>query len=231
MHVFITGVSTGLGKAFAEHFIHVNTLVTGIGRKTDLSAPNFQFITCDLSSIDEVKNCSLKSKDQEILLINNAGIIGEIKRVSEQDQSDLSEVMQVNTIAPMLLCQKVLRENPGAKVTILNISSGAANRPIPSWAAYCASKIALDRFSETLQEEENEKQASTRVFALAPGIINTQMQEKIRVSSPLDFSSVESFKKRHENQELLEPKYVVIKAIELINNQNTSKVIWSINEL
>jgi benzil reductase ((S)-benzoin forming) len=231
MHVFITGVSSGIGLAFLNHFLSEKAIITGIGRTKPDVQGNYSFLMCDLANLNQVNALSLKSNATDIILINNAGTIGTIQRVSSQEISDIEEVMIVNSISPMRLCQKILQENPGKKITILNISSGAANRAIPSWAAYCSSKIALDRFSETIQLEEDEKNTKTRVFSVAPGVVDSKMQEKIRQRSLLDFSSVNNFVELHSNGDLLDPKFVVNKLVKLLFNSTKTSVIYSIKDL
>jgi benzil reductase ((S)-benzoin forming) len=231
MHVFITGISGGIGKAFLEYYLKQDVFVTGIGRNNPQVEGNYSFLECDFSDLSKVKALSLKSEDNELLLINNAGTIGEIQRVSDQIMSDLDEVMTVNAITPMLLCQKIIQENPWKKITLLNISSGAANRAIPSWAAYCSSKIALDRFSETLQLEEEEKNSNIRVYSVAPGVVDSKMQEKIRRAAPVDFSSLSNFKTLHENNELLQPYLVVSKLVSLLKKEGKTRVVYSLKDL
>jgi benzil reductase ((S)-benzoin forming) len=140
--------------------------------------------------------------------------------------------MTVNTIAPMILCQEFLRQTAlEKKLTIINISSGAANRPIPSWAAYCSSKIAMDRFSETIYLEEQEKGRNINVFSVAPGVIDTSMQKKIRASNKVDFSSVDNFRSLHENGELTSPNDAVNKLVKLIQKKESNPVICNLNDL
>jgi len=232
MHIFITGISKGLGKEFVDYFLTAGHQVTGIGRSHSFDHPNFTFIQCDLSNVIEVKSIKFNSKENELVLINNAGVIGNIKRVSEQNESDIEEVMTVNAISPMILCQQMLRQTPlENKLTIINISSGAANRPIPSWAAYCSSKIALDRFSETIYLEEQENGRNIKVFAVAPGVIDTPMQEKIRATNKVDFSSLDNFRSLHENGELTTTNDAVNKLVKLIQKKESNPVICNLNNL
>ena len=232
MHIFITGISKGLGKEFVDYFLIAGHQVTGIGRSHSFDHPNFTFIQCDLSNVNEVKSIKFNSKENELVLINNAGVIGNIKRVSEQNESDIEEVMTVNAISPMILCQEFLRQTTcDHKLTIINISSGAANRPIPSWAAYCSSKIALDRFSETIYLEELEKGRNIKVFAVAPGVIDTPMQEKIRSTNKVDFSSLDNFRSLHENGELTSTNDAVNKLVKLIQKKESNPVICNLNNL
>jgi len=232
MHIYITGVSKGLGKEFVDYFLAAGHHVTGIGRSHSFDHPNFSFIKCDLSNLNEVQSIKFESKENELILINNAGVIGNIKRISDQKESDIQEVMTVNTIAPMILCQEFLRQTHlENKLTIINISSGAANRPIPSWAAYCSSKIAMDRFSETIYLEEQEKGRNINVFSVAPGVIDTSMQEKIRASNKVDFSSLDNFRSLHENGELTSPNDAVNKLVKLIQKKESNPVICNLNDL
>ena len=232
MHIYITGVSKGLGKEFVDYFLSTGNTVTGIGRSHSFDHPNFSFIQCDLSNLNEVKSVKFDSKENEVVLINNAGVIGNIQRISDQHESDIQEVMTVNTISPMILCQEFLRQTALEKtLTIINISSGAANRPIPSWAAYCSSKIAMDRFSETIYLEEQEKGRNINVFSIAPGVIDTSMQEKIRATNKVDFSSLDNFRSLHENGELTSTNDAVNKLVKLIQKKESNPVICNLNNL
>ena len=208
MQVFITGVSRGLGQALTEEYLAEGHEVYGIGRSSSIQAEKYTFLSCNLASWSEVEALPLEiAAGSEVLLINNAGIIAPVQRLSDQEQDHAQEIFQVNTIAPIQLMRKFLRECEArdAQLTILNISSGAGRRAIPSWANYCASKAALDMFSETLQLEEREKGKKTRIYAVAPGVIATDMQENIRNSKPKDFSSLETFQQLFEDDQLQSP--------------------------
>ena len=209
MRVFVTGVSKGLGKAIAELYLSKGYNVTGIGRSHQIGHPNFHFIQCDLSEIDRVKKIDFGSVVEETIFINNAGIIGTIGRLSELKDPDPSELFAVNTIAPMILSSRIANSVVSDKLlTIVNISSGAGKRPIPSWASYCASKAALDLFSQTFLLEEKERGRAIQVFAISPGVIDTAMQEEIRSSNKENFSSIERFLELKENNELRSPDEV-----------------------
>lgn len=223
MKVVITGVSRGLGKALAEKYLEAGFKVLGIGRSHDIDHPNFRFICCDLSDPLQVNEVDFGQIDDETILINNAGIIGNIMRLSDQNEADASSVFHVNTIAPMVFCSKIARAvSPLQMLTIVNISSGAGRRPIPSWAAYCASKAALDLFSQTFLLEEKEKGRKIKVFSIAPGVIDTAMQQKIRRSEPKDFSSLSRFQELQQNDQLIQPSKVAERLMQFINDPNVS---------
>jgi benzil reductase ((S)-benzoin forming) len=77
---------------------------------------------------------------------------------------------------------------------IVNISSGAARRPISGWTAYCAAKAGLDMASRVLALEAGQRGLAIEVSSLAPGVIDTAMQETVRGSSEEDFADVERFR-------------------------------------
>ncbi len=231
MTVFISGVSKGLGKALAEQYINLGCKVVGMGRSHSISHPNFRFIEVDLRNIYALEAIDFQA-DDEVILINNAGVIGHIKRLSDQKQLDIQEVITVNTIAPMVLAANLLKQIPlNQIVTVLNISSGAASRSIPGWASYCASKAALDRFSETLYMEEKEKGRAIRVFSIAPGVIDTEMQSTIRASQAEDFSSLETFKVLKLNNELQSAEETAVNLIDFLNRYNKDYAVGSLKIL
>ncbi|MFO0494911.1 MAG: SDR family NAD(P)-dependent oxidoreductase [Flavobacteriia bacterium] len=232
MRVYITGVSGGIGKALAEAFLNEGNLVIGLGRRNNIQHPNFEFIPCDLNNLSMVEQFEFIADQEGCMLINNAGVIGPLKRIMDQQPKEIQEVMTVNVLLPMLLCQKFLQEVPIEKRTaILNISSGAANRAIPSWATYCASKIALDRFSESIYLEELEMSRHLKIYSIAPGAVDTPMQQAIRSARELDFSDVAKFQGMHENRQLLAPNEVAFKIVRFLALPFDGKVVHSINDL
>lgn len=229
MRIYITGVSGGLGKALAIEFLKRGHAIVGIGRNNSIVHPNYSFVFCDLGNLDEVSKIGFQAHEEGCVLINNAGIVGPIMRISDQIANDVKEVVNVNTIAPMLLCQQFLQQLPFKKrIIILNISSGAANRPIPSWATYCASKIALDRFSETIQIEEKEKGRDLAIYSVAPGVVNTNMQTQIRAASQNDFSSLSKFKELYSKNELQNTEQVAQRLADLVFCPFDGQVVRSI---
>jgi benzil reductase ((S)-benzoin forming) len=229
MHIYITGVSSGIGEALAKKYLSEGHFVTGIGRGHSIQHPNFSFQFLDLMDVKAVQSFQFDVSQDSLVLINNAGQIGAIQRISEQTESDIEAVMTVNTIAPMLLCQQFLKQVPlTKKQTIVNISSGAANRAIPAWASYCASKIAIDRFSETIDLEEKERGRNLRVFSIAPGVIDTPMQEKIRAASATDFSSHANFVQLKKANDLTTAEQTATKICLLIENASNDCVIQTL---
>jgi benzil reductase ((S)-benzoin forming) len=233
MKVIVTGVSKGLGKALVQHYLDAGIQVIGIGRSHNFDHSNFSFIHCDFSSLDQIENLVLPILNEDTILFNNAGQIGHVQRLSDQVGYDVAEVLTVNTIAPMILSSKVANAIGENHVfTLVNISSGAGRGPIPSWSAYCASKAALDMFSLTFYKEEKEKGRSIKVYAVAPGVIDTAMQEKIRSVNENSFSSIQRFVDLKNNAELLSPEDTVNKILKLLSLPfDESAIICSLRDI
>lgn len=229
---YVTGVSRGLGLAIVNELLKRGDRVCGIGRRHNIDHPNFSFIVCDLSDPTLLNQLNIDVPDEPIILINNAGILGKIGRISEQSQWDLSEVLQVNTIAPMKLALKIYDQIQDKNLfSLVNISSGAANRSIPSWAAYCASKAAINRLSESFFIEERERGHKPKVYAISPGVIDTDMQVNIRASSAEDFSEVQNFIDLKSNSKLFSATESAVKILRIIDQPYSEKVIYDVRDI
>lgn len=214
----VTGVSKGLGKAIVEELLKHNQRVIGIGRSHHFEHPNFSFLECDFSSPGEIENLIFPELVGPITLINNAGVIGDIKRISDQAFLDIGHVMAVNVISPMRLLHFVYsRVENKSEFSLVNISSGAANRAIPSWASYCASKAALNMLTETFYQEELEKGNHPTVYAVSPGVIDTDMQVKIRSTDKADFSAVGNFQELKNSNSLFSATEASSRLLSLLN--------------
>jgi NAD(P)-dependent dehydrogenase (short-subunit alcohol dehydrogenase family) len=84
--------------------------------------------------------------------------------------------IEVNLNGPFFLIRAALPELRRRGGRVVNVSSGAAEKAIPGWSAYCAAKAALTHFTRILAAEEPEIVA----VSLRPGVVDTAMQEAIR---------------------------------------------------
>lgn len=233
MITIITGTSSGIGKALADMYLSHGKQVIGIGRKHPIVHPDYRAVTCDLSDLKALGSLDLwPFVASDVLLINNAGLLGQVQRLSDQQQPDIAAVLAVNTIAPTLLMNQLARIcGDTHQLTVVNISSGAAHRPIPSWSAYCASKAALEMISETFYLEEQEKGRSTKVYAVAPGVVDTNMQTYIRSVDPDDFAASATFHAYKDKEELATPETVALKLNRLLELPYSGKVSCSLRDI
>ncbi len=226
-YYYITGVSRGLGKALAIATAEEeNTKVFGFSRNNpELNYENFEWYFADFSKNNEIENFEFPeinvTADDTVILVNNAAIIGDINFTGNKDNSKIIETYTVNIIAPAVLTNKFMNKfcNTPAKKIIMNISSGAGRHPIVSWADYCATKAAMDMYSQTVKEEISFGSCTeTRIFSVAPGIIDTKMQENIRNSSPERFPYYDTFVEYKQNNLLWPPEKVADIILQILNN-------------
>src|SRR5699024_12219854 len=100
--------------------------------------------------------------------------------------------------APMILMNTMINESNNALFIGANISSGAADRPMYGWSAYCSSKASIDMYTKTLALEQKALGTNHKVFAFSPGIMDTEMQEKIHSSIRKQLANLETYKVYHE---------------------------------
>lgn len=223
MHYYIiTGASRGLGKALAETVLsQPDTHVLGVSRHATIQHERYQHQPLDLSDITAVENNLHKvfptcPNATSITLINNAAVLGDIGYLGEHKNEHFEFVFNVNVIAPAMLMNMFLSAY-GSQIsisrTILNISSGAAQRAVDGWGAYSASKAALDALTRTTQKEQDLRGSGIRLRSLSPGVLDTTMQEHIRDADVNNFSEVSKFAYLHSEGKLVEPKYAAEKIV------------------
>jgi NAD(P)-dependent dehydrogenase (short-subunit alcohol dehydrogenase family) len=115
------------------------------------------------------------------ILVNNAGVIEPIAGIAESEPAAWARNIEINLVGPYNAVRAALPGMlAGGGGTIVNVSSGAAYRPLEGWSAYCSGKAGLWMFTRAIELET--KGRGMRVFGFSPGTIDTEMQVKIRAS-------------------------------------------------
>ncbi len=177
--VMITGASSGIGKETAKLFQTKNWKVAATMR--DLSSSedlqriaDVECFRLDVTEVDSIKKAvadAIEKFGRLDAVINNAGywLFGAFEAASP-DQ--LQRQFDTNVFGLMNVCREVLpyfREQK--RGTIINISSIGGRVAFPAASAYCASKFAVEGFSESIRYEL--KQFNIRVKLIEPGPIQT----------------------------------------------------------
>lgn len=222
---FITGTSRGIGKAIAELILQdENNKVTGISRNDTINHKNYNHITSDLSDLSDTESIFFPDlhEAEEIVLINNSGVMSEILRMGKLKNESVINDYNVNLVSPSVLMNYFIKkyQNYTNKRTIMNISSGAGRHAVDAWSVYCASKSALDMISETISYEQTfmNKEHQINIYSVAPGVIDTVMQDQIREVSKDEFSNVSKFIDLKNNNELSNPKETAKLLLMILNN-------------
>ena len=222
-HVIITGSSKGIGRELTLLLLENNFQVYGYARTNSIQHKNFTFTQVDLSKVGLLDNLVFPkiNREDKIYLINNAGEIGVINPIGNKLTNEIIDEININAIAPTILCNNIIKtyKNKVKELSILNISSGAALRPIPSWGTYCQSKAALDMLTNMIKEENDEITA----LSISPGVVDTDMQRKIRGVSSSNFPLKDKFIEYYTNGELADPVIIARKIFYIMTNLSQFK--------
>ena len=236
-YYFITGTSSGIGFALTEQLLQQeNTFVYGISRRNKFTHPNYQHHVINLGNMNEVNAFEFPELTDatKIVLINNAGQIGDIKPIGKSNNNAIADLFTVNVTAPVILMNNFIAryENLKTEKIILNVSSGAGKSAIEGWAPYCGSKAAIDLLSSTTFEEQKRVTNPVKIYSIAPGVVDTEMQVAIRNSNETDFSKHAHFVDLKANNELTSPTEVAEKYLRIIKNSDQfSDCIFSLRDL
>ena len=223
---FVTGTSRGLGKAIAIQLLEQGWNVTGISRNQSIEHAKYIHVIADLSDSNCVNALSLglNPDAEDYMLIHNAGTLGEIGYVGEVSDAMIQQGFQLNLITPSILTNQFLHETQHKKRTVVAITSGASKNAYDGWGMYCSSKAGLDAyFAVVMKEVELRNDKNTRIYSIAPGVVDTSMQEQIRRSDKHSFSNLARFTELKELNQLDSAENVAKKIITFLLSENPFK--------
>lgn len=232
--VIISGASRGLGFALAQAFIDANTTLVNIARNNNAelvamcqqAGATWHSIQVDLAHTSGAELASQQlaallaqhSDATQLYLINNAGTVAPMAQAHQlQDPKAIAQALQLNVGSLISLTSCFLAHTPAhADRRILNISSGAGRSAVPGWGVYGATKAAVDYFTQTLAVEHPQ----VRSVALAPGVVDTDMQATIRQTDDTHFPNRERFINLHQNQQLASATYTAEQIARYLTNDD-----------
>jgi len=201
MNIYIiTGASKGIGFELAKQLSSEGHFVIGIAR-TLSKLGGVKFIRADLSETEKLEVLMgeiIAASPREAVsftLINNAGMVDPIGLIGNVHAEELTKAIAVNLTAPIILSNAFISSliNFQGSKRIINISSGAGRNAYEGWGAYCTTKAGLDHFSRVVALEQGNAEHPVDIVSIAPGIIDTGMQETIRGSREEAFPLLDRF--------------------------------------
>ena len=203
--IWITGASSGIGKALAIKFAEKGWTVAASARRENLLEdlnkfnPNIYYFPLDVT---EIENCKLIANK----IIEKFGGIDicvfgtgmhDPKSEKRFDLNKIREIMEVNYFGTMNSINSIYEyfsKKKNGQISI--ISSVAGYRGLPAAGAYCASKAALTSYAESLNFDM--KMKNVRVSLISPGFIKTPMTDQNDFPMPMikspEFAANEIFK-------------------------------------
>jgi NAD(P)-dependent dehydrogenase (short-subunit alcohol dehydrogenase family) len=121
--------------------------------------------------------------------VNNAGVIEPISTLETCEPDAWTQNIVVNLVGVFHCLRAILphfRQSGGG--IIINLSSGAAHRPLEGWSAYCAAKAGVAMLTRSVALEAGD--CGVRVYGFQPGVVDTDMQGLIRNSGLSEVSKL-----------------------------------------
>ena len=190
--IWITGASSGIGKALAIKFAKEGWQVAASARREKLldalSNQNSNIFSFPLDVTDEMsaKNVFqniIKKLNSVDLCVFSTGI-HDPDSEKNLDSEKIREIMETNffgTLNCIMAVNKYFKEKKNGHISI--VSSVAGYRGLPAASGYCASKSALTSLAESLYFDF--KRHNVRVSLISPGFIKTPMTDKNRFPMPM----------------------------------------------
>lgn len=191
-NVFITGISSGIGLSAVKLFSEAGYTVSGTVRKEDDARrlqkeyPSLSVVLVDLNNEPDTEKKITEhfTKFPPYIVVNNAGyaVVGMAEEIS---MTDYRMQMQTNVLAVIQISKLAIpfmRESRTGR--IIQVSSGFGRIAVPTMSAYCASKYAVEGFSEALRAEL--LPFGVYVTLLEPGSVATPFEKKRTFAKPSD---------------------------------------------
>lgn len=189
-NVFITGASSGIGKACAYAFANeganiiicarreekLKDIAEDILTKLKVNVEYFKLDVTDQQAVEKKANELSKKYPQIDFLINNAGLAKGLNKFPDDKIEDWEEMIDINIKGLLYVTKSILpimiKNNSGH---IINLGSIAGREAYPKGAIYCATKFAVDAITKSLRQDILEH--NIKVTSIDPGMVETEFSE------------------------------------------------------
>jgi len=211
--VWISGASSGIGKAMVETVPWDGARVIGISRR---EAPGTEHLPADLAdpaswpAIGDSFRRELQGFDGDtVAFVHAAGTIDPIGYAGEVATDAYATNVVLNSAAPQVLGHLFLAaaRDVSARRHLVMLTSGAATSVYEGWTSYGAGKAAIDQWVRDAGAEQATR-GGVQVLAVAPGTVDTGMQEQLRTTDERSFPMRQKFLDLHAAGKLSDPAEV-----------------------
>lgn len=191
MNILLSGHSRGLGRAITELLLtqSKDNQVYAFSRQPWPAHQALDYVNLHQARIDLADLETIYAKLDGIigavssldLVILNAAVLGPVAAMHDTAMSEIESVMKINVWSNKIVLDYLLQQGLKPQQIVL-ISSGASMKGGFGWSSYALSKATLNMLAKLYSHEFPE----THICALAPGIIDTDMQHLIRDDGYVD---------------------------------------------
>lgn len=204
--VLVTGASSGIGADAARQFAKLGANVAIVGRneerlnevaeqiKQSGAAASLSIVADVTKDSERIVNETIKHFGKLNVLVNNAGIAGQ-DSVDVANLSEFDRILDTNVRSVITLTKLCVPHLEKTKGNVVNVSSVAGLKPIPSVMSYCMSKAALDQFTKCSALDLAPK--GIRVNSVNPAMIRTPIFEKFGATSEQIQQALDGAKSRY----------------------------------
>jgi NAD(P)-dependent dehydrogenase (short-subunit alcohol dehydrogenase family) len=198
----ITGASRGLGAGLAERFASYGVELGLCARREPQAPSGVRTLTgavdvTDPLRLEQFANAVIQRLGPIDLWVNNAGVLDPVGPQRDLDPAEVDRALAVNiggVVNGTRVFTTLARMFPDRPGVLVNVSSGAATSIYEGWSIYGATKAAVDQFTRITAAEE----PGLLCYAVSPGLVDTEMQAKIRATSKKKFPAVARFQTAHD---------------------------------
>jgi short-subunit dehydrogenase len=194
--VFITGASSGIGRALAERYHRAGWRLALVARREleikswasahQLSASSYQIYGADVAQMDSIiaaGQACLQHQGLPDVVIANAGISVGMDTAERADLDVMARVFATNNLGLAATFHPFISAmTQRGSGRLVGIGSVAGIRGLPGHGAYCASKAAVISYCESLRGEL--RGSGVRVVTISPGYVDTPLTRENRYRMP-----------------------------------------------
>lgn len=245
-YAIVTGASRGLGAAIVGRLLPSGTHIFAVsrGRNQELidaaeaSPSRLTWIEADLSDrsratglMEEIAGHIDVSQLEALTLINNAATVRPYGVIGAMNPGEIAETIELNVTAPTILTNAfvaLFADAPGTK-TVINVSSGASERPMAGLSVYSLTKAAINALTRAAAGERSADAGAGpgaggagqfRFFAVTPGKIDTPMQEAMREEGAGVLPDHETYIEWKESGALSDPSDAAARLLTLLTRDD-----------
>lgn len=174
----VTGATKGIGYEIASTLHQMDYHIYALGRDfADFHVPNTTQVPIELSNQKEITKLAHIIKDENIEVLVNCAGFGLFAPHEELSFEQITSLVQVNLLAPLLLSKLFLRTLKKNSGYIFNINSISGVKSAPFGAVYGATKAGLQHFGTSLFEEA--RKSGLKVINIAPDITKSNFFDRL----------------------------------------------------